>query len=266
MLLFGLALLLPGAVPQVADLAALEKKFSIQVEVSEAAFELKTLYAPITGAAAPPEAVESYGPLLAQEFGLYPPELVKRVRLRRIVLCSQLAYDGQLRAAIPDFQHHTLFLDVARGAATPLYQRRVIHHEFFHIVDLRDDGKLYEDVTWSALNPEGFTYGRGGINAQGDARMSLWTEEYPGFLTLYGRTGVEEDKAELFSFLLMHPADVAARSADDECLRVKVERLRALLTGFEKRLDANFWKRVATLERPPPMTRTVPAAPAREER
>lgn len=241
--------------PEAYTLEELEKRYRIEIVVEGATFPLETLHGAVTGADAPKDARESYAALLGEEFGLYPPDLVKRARLKRIVLCRDLAFAGQLRAAVPEFGSHTLYLDVLRGAEDARYVRRVIHHEFFHIVDWLDDGELYGDATWTALNAEGFAYGSGGANAQGDSAMGLWTEAHAGFLSRYGRTGVEEDKAELWSFALVHPREVAARAQDDPVLAAKLARLRELTRSFTRTIDDDFWDDVARLERPEPARR-----------
>ena len=82
--------------------------------------------------------------------------------------------------------------------------------------------------------------------------VSLWTDEQAGFLSRYGRTGVEEDKAELWSFALVHPRQVAARAADDAVLAAKLDRLHTLVEAFARDVDAEFWGDVAELERPEP--------------
>ena len=45
---------------------------------------------------------------IQREFKAYPTALFARARCERIVLCTKLAYAGQLRAAIPDWEHNTL--------------------------------------------------------------------------------------------------------------------------------------------------------------
>lgn len=238
--------------PRAHTLEALEERFQIDVVESGEPFPIDNRFGAITGGDAPADARASYAVLLGEELGLYPPAFVKRTRLRRIVLCRDLAFAGQLRAAIPDFGHGTLYLDVLRGAEDAHYVRRTIHHEFFHVVDWRDDGELYADAAWSKRNPEGFRYGAGGANAQDESSMSLWTESSPGFLSAYARSGVEEDKAELWSFLLVHPREVAARTEEDELLRDKVAALRALAAKFSASADERFWDGLARLERPAP--------------
>ena len=51
----------------------------------------------------------------------------------------------------------------------------------------------------------------------------------PGFVSLYATAGVEEDKAELFSFLMTEPALVDERARTDVVLAAKRAELRARL-------------------------------------
>lgn len=169
---------------------------------------------------------------IQREFKAYPTALFARAGCERIVLCTKLAYAGQLRAAIPDWEHNTLYIDTQRGAKSPGYPEHVLHHEFFHLIDHADDGDVYRDETWSALNPTGFRYGNGGVNAQTTRNTGALTDSIPGFLTHYATTGVEEDKAELFAFSITHKDYIATRIQTDTTLRAKVTRLKVLLVDF----------------------------------
>jgi hypothetical protein len=175
---------------------------------------------------------------------------VKKTRLKRVVFCQELSFAKQRRTATPDFEHDTLYLDVARGRYDHHYVRKVIHHEFFHIIDLRDDGKLYEDERWAKLNPPGFKYGRGGAQLQDDPTVTTTGRDEPGFLNRYAASGVEEDKAEVFAHMIVEPKLMAERAKQDRYMRAKVERMRELLAEFAPNADEQFWKRVEKSERP----------------
>src|SRR5690606_1012800 len=104
---------------------------------------------------------------------------------------------GQERWAVPDFVHETLYLDVAvRFARDEVFQRRVIHHEFYHLLEEEWNGDPYfKDPAWAALNTPEHRYGAGGA-ANRDRRLSLFNHPAPGFVSRYAMTGLEEDKAE----------------------------------------------------------------------
>ena len=169
---------------------------------------------------------------IQREFSNYPTALFALAGCARIVLCTKLAYAGQLRAAIPDWEHNTLYIDTQRGARSPGYPEHVLHHEFFHLIDHADDGDVYNDTTWKALNPIGFRYGTGGVNAQTSRNTGALTDSMPGFLTHYATTGVEEDKAGLFAFSITHRDYIAARIKTDATLAAKVVRLKAILKNL----------------------------------
>ena len=213
------------------------------------AFPIVTTFGAIDGRAADRADLDRYSRLFAAEFGLYPPGYVMQSKLKRVVLCRDLSFAGQVRNAVPEFGSDTLYLDVVRGAETPTYLRKVIHHEYFHIVDFRDDGEVYTDAAWAALNPAGFVYGSGGASAQDMATTSVLTDKFPGFLNHYSTTGVEEDKAEVFANLIVDGAYVAERIKTDAVLKAKVARMKALLTRFSPDMNDAFWARVGVAKR-----------------
>ncbi|WP_165066925.1 zinc-binding metallopeptidase [Paludisphaera rhizosphaerae] len=248
----------PAEIPAALDRAA--KEAAVQVVNVRTDLDVETPFGPIT-AKPTGSGLTKYARLLSEEFALYPASLVRKARLRRLVLCSDLAFNGELRGAIPDYWHGDLYLDVVRGSASPPYQRTAIHHEFFHLVDYQDDGEVYRDDAWSALNPIDFRYGPGGANVQDDPSGSLPNEKTRGFLTAYATSGVEEDKAEVFSRLIMIPREVERRSSADPIIWRKVARMKDMLKAFEPSVDEVFWKRIA--ERPDTPIGPVrsPAAP-----
>ncbi len=251
--MFLCAILCPQALSADTPTVILEsiaRAYTIEITTNPA-FPVPTMHGPITGNAVAVGDLVVYVPLFAAEFTLYPKTLIQRANLKQIVFCTDLSFAGQRRNAIPDFEHDTLYLDVGRGAYSKQYQRKVIHHEFFHMIDLKDDGELYQDPCWSSLNSPTFQYLTGGKDAQAEAETSVLTDRFPGFLNHYSTTGVEEDKAELFANLLVEPAYVEKRVKDDTTLKVKVERLKDLVERFCPDMDEAFWKKAADTQRGP---------------
>lgn len=242
----------PSDSPVATETAELSKKYRISLVTSQPVFPIKIGPGDIDGKAATPKHLESYLPVLVSEWNLYPAELIKRTGLRRIILCESLSFAGQLRAAIPDFEHNDLYLDVWRGRHADRYVRLVIHHEFFHMIDYRDDGSLYADDKWGALNPPGFKYGTGGRNAQNDATVSLLNKDLPGFLNRYATTGVEEDKAEVFAHLIVNRQVFEERARLDPILADKSRRMQEILQAFCTQVDERFWDSARKRQRPPP--------------
>lgn len=230
------------------NLNRIAKKHELGIVVAKPKFPVKTIHGNIDGSEADRKDVESYVPIFVAEWGLYPKELIAKTKLRRIIWCKNLSFVGQLRTAIPDFENDDLYLDVGRGRFSEMYVRAVIHHEFFHIIDLRN-GTLYNDERWSRLLPKGVNYGRGGRNAQDDPTGSLITERMPGFLNAYSATGVEEDKAEVFAYMIVDSRMIKERSKKDPIIRAKAEYMIDFLKGFCPQMDERFWEASRKVER-----------------
>lgn len=223
----------------------LQQRLNVRIHTTKQDIRVELSTGAVTAAAVSGDQANEYLSMLVREFAVYPPAFVRRTKLKRIVVCQQLAYDGQQRAAVPDFEHDTLYLDWQSGASDRHYQRAVMHHEFFHIVDYQDDGFVYEDKAWQQLNTADFRYGPGGAAVQGDARQSAFRRPTDGFLTHYSTAGVEEDKAELFAHLMASPRQVAAAAKQDARLDSKVLHLKASVRSFCGDMDAAFWKQVS---------------------
>ncbi len=218
---------------------AIERGAGIRVEIAAQDFSDAGRGYKVTGKAPKTEDLDKYRPILIAEWSLYPTSLMKRAQVTKMVVCSGLAVNGQIRAAAPAFDLSTMYYDAGLGASLPAYQKRVIHHEFFHMLDQRM-GKLYVDPEWSALNPASFHYGSGGKNMR-TSGVGVLTDSIPAFLTPYGTAGVEEDKAELYCHMIVDAEFVRARVAKDSVLAAKVGLLRQRLKAFEATFDDAFW-------------------------
>lgn len=227
---------------QVDRLAAL---YRINIQTNHETFPVKNNHGLIEGTNPDQRALNTYLPYFFSEFALYPPAVVERAGLKAVILCEHLKFAGQLRSAVPDYLHETLYLDVSRGIETPDYMRTSLHHEFFHIIDWKDDGLVYQDKTWTALNASGFSYGTGGKNAQNDSEVGVVKDSLRGFLTRYSMTGVEEDKSELFAYMITDYRMVEQRAKADPVLKAKVEYMKALCKNFSPELGEAFWKRMS---------------------
>lgn len=118
----------------------------------------------------------------------------------------------------------------------------IIHHEFYHYWDLKEDGSYADDSEWSALNTSGFRYGNGGrFNTSPNA--SGWTSNHPGFLNEYSRSGVDEDKAEIWGALLAHSTQLQERMSTDPIIARKVALIKRRAQNYCPELNASFWNR-----------------------
>jgi hypothetical protein len=228
----------------------IEQKYGIHVALDQG-YPVKTYHGLIAASNADLRELEIYSSMIAPEFLRYPPGLVLASRLKRIVLCRGLSFAGENRGAIPDFEHDTLYYDVECGSYSSVYQRHTIHHEFFHIIDYQDDGEVYSDERWARLNPKTFRYGEGGAKMQNDPRSGL-LREIPGFLTGYATSGVEEDKAEMFAYMITDYAVVEKRALTDSVIRNKMVAMKSLLASFCSEMDQAFWDEVSRRPTKPP--------------
>lgn len=233
----------------VDELQRVAHNYQIEILTSNLDLPLKTTHGLIEGKAAAEQQLLAYQPLFVQEFSLYPPKLIRLAKLKRVVFCDELSFAGQRRNAVPDFEHDTLYLDIVPGVENSLYMRKVLHHDVYHMIDYRDDGRLYNDDRWLLLNPPQFQYSRGGGKSVQDlAETSVFTDNCPGFLNHYSTMGVEEDKAEIFAHMLVEGSYVSRRAARDDVLAAKVERMKELLEKFCPEMNSEFWKKVEKAE------------------
>lgn len=206
-------------------------------------FSQMTNHGAVTGVGIQTQEAKAFHRLMLVEYAKYPPSLLSTTRtVTAIYLCTNLAFAGQYRTAVPEFATRALYFDVMRGKHSKYYQKRVLHHELYHMIDWLDDYKVYQDDQWKQLNHKQFTYGRGGKYVQHDPTMGLVQNKTPGFLTRYSMQGVEEDKAELFSFMMMDPQLVRRRITQDAILRAKVNRLKQLMEKYDANFNAAYWK------------------------
>jgi hypothetical protein len=229
-------------------LSSLGRRYGVTIVTGGQQYPVVLTRGTIDGSDPDESSVREYARVLVPEFSRYPVSLTRRTGLRRIVLAGSLSYGGQSRSAIPDFRNRALFLRTTAplsraGYPRPedeAYQRRVLHHEFFHIVDHFDDGRLFSDPRWSRLNPPDFKYSGGGATAQDITHAASAETGMPGFVTRYSTTGVEEDKAELFSYALTEPEVLKKRTSLDSIVARKVQRLAWLLRRFDPATERLF--------------------------
>jgi hypothetical protein len=208
----------------------LVRPFSVRgVDVLAAArsFRLDLAGGTVTGDVPANDAVEAALVVLGQELGRYSRGCLRAVHFKRVLLCERLAESGQEIPSLPNYEQ-SLLLDV-RGPTA--FLRRLLHHELFHFLDFADDEQLAEDPAWERLNPPEFAYGLGGrsMRQPGSARLST---ETPGFLSRYATSALEEDKAEVFAFLMTAPETVRKIMEHDAVVRAKVAAIGRQVVGI----------------------------------
>lgn len=224
------------------SLSELGAKYGFEVEIPTLPVTWQGQGYTVKGQPTSQEALDKYTQLFANEWKLYPVSFVQKTKVSKITFCISLSLNNQFRAAVPSYDADRMFYDTAAGAHNSNYQRNVVHHEYFHMVDQRQK-RLYTDPEWAALNPPDFKYGSGGAQMRTSGAGSL-TDKIPGFLTPYGTSGVEEDKAELFAHMIVDGEFVANRAKVDLVLEKKIEMLKKRLNEFDSSMGDSFWKNI----------------------
>ncbi|WP_425252414.1 hypothetical protein ACPJXG_22690 [Janthinobacterium sp. NFX145] len=164
----------------------------------------------------------------------YPAGVFARTGLRHVVLVKDLSVDGQRRLAMPAPEiDSVVYADNLLAALCPSGMELRVHHEYYHFIEFRlFNDFYYRDPAWLALNPPGTAYGQGGATAYGKGFQNLGHPQ-PGLVSLYAAYGPEEDKAEVFGWM-MAPA-YALRleqwTAFDPALLAKRQLLRDVLSS-----------------------------------
>jgi hypothetical protein len=227
---------------QQGPLEGLASTYRVKIEEITKPLEWKGSGYWVRANAANAEQLSAYVPTFVKEWSLYPPSYVEKAKVSRIVFGIDLSVDDQKRAAVPAFDGDTMYYDPVLGSYNLHYQRIVIHHEFFHMVDERMK-LLRRDKEWSKLNPEGFKYGGGGKSMRTSGVGEL-TDTIPGFLTPYATSAIEEDKAELFAHMVIDGPYVKDRAGKDPVLAAKIALLKQRLVKFDSGMGEDFWKKI----------------------
>ena len=174
--------------------------------------------------------LDFYMPLFLFEILLYPKSFIKNSKINSFTFINSLNFVTpdyqQYRAACPEY-YKTKSLYLCTKERSPVYIRTVIHHEFFHYVDFIDDG-TYDEPKWNKLNYPGFKYGKGGAY---EREWKPLDPETKGFLNFYSTTGIEEDKAEVFQYLMSFPEEAFAYK--DMIINNKIYYMANFLRDFD---------------------------------
>jgi hypothetical protein len=187
--------------------------------------------------------LDHYLPLFFKEFSLYPPTLIRNSKLKTIYFVGNLNFSTkgytQYRAGIPDYCEETLAMVYCCKERRKDYIVNVIHHEIFHFIDHIMYGNIYRaDAEWLSFNSSEFKYGNGGaLNRE----WKPLDKDCVGFLNYYSTTGMEEDKAEIFSYLLNWPKK--AKENTCEILGKKINAIKRMMKYFDEiGCNDDYWE------------------------
>ena len=172
-------------------------------------------------------SLATFSTYLQGEFSKFPVSLVVNSGLKKIGLIKNLTVSGQVRSSVPiPITNSVIYSVVQLYGSGSNYARQVISHEYWHYLDYAIMGSYtYLDGAWTACNPPGFAYGAGGSSAYGNPNYSSAFHPQTGFITQYALYAIEEDRAELFSWLIFDSPTVTSLYPADEKLKCKADRL-----------------------------------------
>jgi len=246
--------------PYAEELAQLSNTLGIKIVTNAASHERDFSYQPLDN-----RLCATGADLLVSQLSIYPVNVIRKSQISKIVLCSNLRHShGPFVSGYMDVSssntlvlgveftgrwhhgrmtiHHELFhpLDFLRLDQLIdcqwQHECRAVHHELFHAIDYHDDALHFLDPWWESLNAPGFHYCSGRSHFVKPCQT-------PGFLTNYSITAVEEDKAEVFSHLIVEYNKVQLRCQKDPILKRKVERMKQLLQQFCPDFNNDFWQK-----------------------
>ncbi len=181
--------------------------------------------------------------ILAKELSIYPPSVIKKSKVNEIILCRDLVSGGERRGGLTcaawlgslglSFARNKIYVNIGVGG-NKLYKQGVVHHELFHMIDYFDDFNGHFDNQWKSLNRPGFIYHKDIINTARAKPQS-------GFISEYAMDAVWEDKAEVFTHLIVDYKGTERLALTDKILRTKVLRMKELLRSFSREFNDDFW-------------------------
>ncbi len=186
--------------------------------------------------------LDCYTPILFMEFWIYGKSFIKKSKLKKIILLHNINYTNseytQDRAGCPEYDL-TRSITFAIREKNLAYIRIVLHHEFFHFIDYADD-QDFDDEGWEELNMEGFEYGEGGDTEREWIKLE---KNIMGFINHYSTSALEEDRAEIYQYLISCPDE--ALNNNDVIVAKKAKRIQNFLNEFDEEgvgnEKNNFW-------------------------
>ncbi len=240
----------------IAELRQLENDYGIQLASVGPGFQPDNRRNVFMGEPIDKGMLRVFIPVFLKEWQHYPKNLILKTGLKRVLLCQNLTVNGIPQDAAPDVEKKTIYFCLMAPTSTyPLehlvrFYHEAIHHELFHYVDYHLAEDIHVDAAWSTLNAKGFSYGRSGLDNFYEQATTNVTSRFPGFISRYSQLNVAEDKAEIFSRMMLNLHEMECRARDDEILGKKMDRLKSVLKGFSPEMDDQFWEKMRYLDRP----------------
>ena len=167
---------------------------------------------------------------------------IKNSKIKKIIILHNIQLKkinlSQERSGFPEFTE-TKSLILSSKERNFAYIRIVLHHEIFHYIDWIDDYS-FKDAQFAKLNIKNFSYGNGGENEREWIKLD---KNLKGFINHYSTSALEEDKAEIYQYLIGCPDE--ALNNKDEIVMKKAQRIQEFVNQFDKKgigkKEKNFW-------------------------
>lgn len=254
------AMLYPCPAMAGIDLSAFKKEmrelYKFRVSYPTKNFDDFKEHGSIRGRSALPSELKFAAAELKKAFDKYPDKFIRFTGLRKLVLCADLKFRGVRAGGFVFFGEKIMYIDAKHAKRLGKNFERMVHHEFYHLVDLIDDGLMDHDAEWTGLNHKNAHYGQGGLSMAGDlslkyARISKpgflkmygtpIDQSTPGFLSIYGTASPAEDKAEYFGNMMTRYSQVQNYANRDEVIQKKMSLMKDRLRLFNKGFDTEYW-------------------------
>jgi hypothetical protein len=188
----------------------------------------------------------TYAEVFMEEWGKYPKNWPSKANVKAIYFVKNLKVGQQSRSAMPEEYDGALYFDL-NYIYDKQYVRQAIHHEFYHLIELHFQGDYYyKDPKWAKLNTSGFKYIGKGSDSYDDPNYVHKEHPQSGFVTSYSTYGLEEDKAEVYSYLMTSKTyeNLQDWIKDDKYLKAKVDYMINFTKSKVPEMDEAFYAKV----------------------
>ena len=158
----------------------------------------------------------------------YNDDFFRKIKLKYIVLCSELEIAGIPALGFANPEMKTLILNINTNNSN---FERVLHHEVFHLIE-HNFNKYFLNISWSDLNLKEFKYSACSTCSNNYSLEKIYNSK--GFVSEYAKSTISEDMAETFSLMMSDNYLILDMISKDEILKKKVK----LIENLVKKLDA----------------------------
>ena len=162
-----------------------------------------------------------------RSFDRYNDDFFRKIKLKYIVLCSELEIAGIPALGFANPEMKTLILNINSNNSN---FERVLHHEVFHIIE-HNFNKYFSNISWGDLNSKEFNYSACSTCSNNYSLEKIYNSK--GFVSEYAKSTISEDMAETFSFMMSDNNLILDMISKDEILNKKVRTIKNIV----KKLD-----------------------------